>query len=301
MFGRYCHACGQDSRARPQPLKQMAVEVATSYSPIDSKLARTFAALAFRPHRLLNAYRSGAGSLYVTPLKLFVAATALFLALLNFSNVTLFQYTWKVIPGQAQVAWVNPKSELVEVKGAKDEERWLQAKIDPAIDAPIIAALRKAQAEATNPSDKAAFTYEFSANEETVRFAERLSNWLPNVLWVLMPIYAAGLMFFFGRRRLFLEHVIFAMWAHAVSFMLMMALAGINSRGANLPAYLLCIPYLAYFTIAAAHYYDMRWWSALWRGVAHMALYLFAVLLPAAIIVYATVLDWATWWAWVIA
>ena len=298
LFGRYCHACGQDSRAKPQPLKAMAVEVATSYSPIDSKMARTIAALLFRPHRLLNAYRSGAGSLYVTPLKLFVAATALFLALLNFSNVTLYQYVWKVTPGQAQVASID-KDGLVVVAGAKDESRWLQARIEPAIDPPILEALRKAQAAATSPSDRAAYAYEFSANEEEVKFAERVSAWLPNVLWVLMPIYAAGLMLFFGRKRLFLEHVIFAMWAHAVSFVLMMLLAGLNSRGANLPAWLLAFPYLGYFTIAAARYYETGWLSALWRGVAHMALYLFGVLLPAALIVYMTVLDWNVWWAWI--
>ena len=58
-------------------------------------------------------------------------------------------------------------------------------------------------------------------------------------------------------------------------------------------------PYLGYFTIAAARYYDTSLLAALWRGVAHMALYLFGVLLPAALIVYMTVLDWKVWWAWI--
>ena len=49
LTGRYCHVCGQDSQARPAPLLEMAKEVATSYSLIDGKLARTLAVLAVRP------------------------------------------------------------------------------------------------------------------------------------------------------------------------------------------------------------------------------------------------------------
>jgi len=302
LVGRYCHACSQDSRAKPAPLREMAVQVATSYSPIDSKLARTLAVLAVRPGRLLDAYRQGAGSLYVTPLKLFVASTALFLSVLNFSDTTLYQFVWKVDrPGAPVTATYDPQAFDVTVHGATERDRWLQARIEPAIDAEVVAALTRGVETASTPAEREAMRYELTTNEDEARWAHRVSAWLPNVLWLLMPLYAVALMPFFGRGRLFLEHVIFAMWAHAITFLLAMGLSALNSRGLNLSAGLLTVPYLAYFTVAASRYYEMSWLQALWRGAAHMLIYVFAVLLPVAFVVYLTVMDWHAFWAFVVA
>lgn len=299
LEGRFCHACGQDTQARPGPLREMAMQVATSYSPIDGKLARTLAVLAMRPGRLLEAYRSGAGSLYVTPLKLFVAATALFLAVLNFSDTTFFQYVWKVDePGRAIHAVYDPDTMEVSVVGATDEERWLQPRIEPAIDPEVTAAIETAARTAPDKATRANMRYELVLNAEQAKLAARLSDWLPNVLWLLMPLYAIGLIPLFGRKRLFFEHVIFAMWAHAIVFLLAMGMSAINSRGANLGAPWLALPYLAYFTVAAARYYEMSWIQALWRGVVHLVFYFFLVLLPTAVAILATVTDWNAYRTW---
>jgi hypothetical protein len=299
LVGRYCHACGQDSTAKPVPLREMAIEVATSYSPLDGKAARTLAILLVRPGRLLEAYREGAGSLYVTPLKLFIVATTLFLAVLNFSDTTLFQFTWKVdTQGQPLQAVYDPESMEISVVGATSEDRWLQARVEPAIDPQVTAAIEKGAREAADEATRANMAYELVLNADQARLAERLSGWLPNVLWLLMPLYAAGLVPLFGRRRLFLEHVIFAMWAHAAVFVLAMAMAALNAWGANLSAALLTLPYLAYFTIAAARYYAMSPLQALWRGMLHLAFYVFLVLLPAVLVILATVTDWSAFLTW---
>jgi hypothetical protein len=299
LQGRYCHVCGQDRTAKPAPLKEMVVQVATSYSPIDGKLARTFAVLATRPGRLLDAYRNGAGSLYVTPLKLFVAATALFLSVLNFSNTTLYQYVWKVTgPDAAVRAVYDPANFDVSIVGAEEQDRWLQPRIEPAIDPQIVRVLEDRARTAPMSEERAAMTYELVANEEEARVSARLSDWLPNVLWLLMPLYAVALMPLFGLRRLFLEHVIFAMWAHAVAFLLAMGVAGLNSRGLNLSGAIVLPPYLAYFTVAAARYYNVSLLQAFWRSLLHTAFYVLLVLVPAAVIIYATVMDWGAFWAW---
>lgn len=301
LAGRYCHACGQDTMARPAPLRQMAVEVATSYSPIDGKLARTLAVLVLRPARLLEAYRAGAGSLYVTPLKLFVATTALFLAVMNFSGTTLYQATWKAIPGQTQVAVHDPVADEVVIEGARYEERWLQPHIDPPVDESVMEALRVAAATATDPAARASFLLEITTVRTEELMNQRLSAWLPNLMWLLMPAYAALLAMFFGRKRLFLEHVIFGMWAHAATFMMMMGVAFLNGRGLNLPAWAVAVPYLVYFVPAASGYYGVSLLGALWRGVVHLTLYCLLILLPVAMIIYATGIDWAAFNAWLAA
>jgi len=301
LQGRYCHACGQDTHAKPLPLRQMAVEVATSYSPIDGKMARTLAVLLTRPGRLLEAYRAGAGSLYVTPLKLFVATTALFLAVMNFSGTTLYQSTWRVVPGETPVATHDAEADEVTVAGADYQERWLQPQVERPVDPAVESAMRQAEQRASDRTARAAFRLERTGLRTEELMNQRVSAWLPNVIWLLMPLYAGGLALLFGRRRLFLEHVIFAMWAHAVGFLLMMAVAALNGRGLGLPPWVLIPPYLAYFTIAATRYYSVSLTSAIWRGSVHLVAYTLLVLLPVAFVIYLTGVDWTALGAWMVA
>lgn len=302
LVGRFCHACGQDTRIRSRPLRALLSEAFSELSLVDGKLARTISVLAVRPGRLLQAYRDGASSLYVTPLKLFVASTALFLAVLNFSSTTLYQYTWKVDqPGQPLTVVYDREDYEVRIAGATEQDRWLQPHVATSIDPQVTEALEAAALAATDPVEREALRYEIVSNAEEVRMTERLSAWLPNVIWLLLPFYALGLAPLFGRSGLFLDHIVFAMWAHAVAFLMAMGMAALNSRGANLNGALLALPYLGYFTVAAAHYYAMPLWQALWRAVAHLVFYVVLVLIPAAFAIYMTVMDWSAFWTWMAA
>ncbi|WP_084175860.1 DUF3667 domain-containing protein [Brevundimonas bacteroides] len=302
LLGRFCHACGQDTRIRSRPLRALLSEAFSEFSLVDGKLARTISVLAVRPGHLLQAYRDGASSLYVTPLKLFVASTALFLSVMNFSSTTLYQYTWKVDePGQPLTVLYDPDDYDVRIDGATEQDRWLQPHVEPSIDPQVAAALEAAAAATTDPLEREAIRYEIVANAEEARMTDRLSAWLPNVLWLLLPLYALGLVPLFGRSGLLLDHIVFAMWAHAVAFLMAMGMAALNGRGANLNGALLTVPYLGYFTIAAAHYYAMPLWQAFWRGLVHLACYVGLILIPTAFIIYMTVMDWNAFWTWMMA
>lgn len=291
LAGRYCHDCGQDTHQRPTPLRDLAFEAFSETNLIDGRTARTLATLAARPGKLLEAYRAGAGSLYATPIKIFVVMTTLFLLVLNFSDVVIYQYVRQVIPGQTAVATADPDGYTVHVSGTTEQERWMQRRIEPGIDPAIPAAMQVAADRTTNPTDRASLLYEIQVDREQEIVAQNLASWLPNALWLLMPLYALLLAPLFGRRRLFMEHAVFAMWAHALAFGLLILLALINKLGAGLPAWPLLLPYLVYFTVTAQRYYSVSWFSAAWRGVAHTALYLLLVLLPASLVVYVLSMD----------
>lgn len=291
LAGRYCHACGQDVLARPRPLRDMVEEAFSETTLIDSRLVRTVGALAARPARLLEAYRSGAGSLYVSPIKIFVVMTALFLAVLNFSDVVIFQYVREVVPGQAVVATPDPDGATVHVSGATERDLWMQRRVTPFIDPRVTAAIEAAIERAGTPADRANLVYELQADREQALITARMAAWLPNALWLLMPLFAALLMPLFGRRRLFMEHLVFAMWAHSMAFGLLILLALINRFGANAPAWPLLAPYLLYLVTAARTYYGVSPGSAIWRSLVHTGLYVMLVLLPAVLIVAASTID----------
>jgi hypothetical protein len=291
LRGRYCHDCGQDTRIRPRPLRTLAYEAFSETSPIDGKAARTVLTLAVRPGRLLETYRSGASSRYATPIQIFVVMTALFLAVLSFSEVVIYQYVRQVIPGQTVVARADPDGYTVHIEGAVEQERWMQRRVEPDIDPAVTAAIQAAADRAETERDRQNLLYEIQSDREQAIITARLADWLPNAIWLLMPLFAALLMPLFGRRRLFLEHLVFAMWAHATAFGLLIILALANRSGAGLPAWPLLGPYLLYATLAASRYYRLDRWSAAWRVSLHSLLYLSLVLLPAAILVAASAMD----------
>ena len=291
LNGRYCHACGQDTEARPRPLRDMALEAFSETSLIDGQGVRTLIALVTRPSRILIAYREGAGSLYASPVKIFVVVTALFLAVLNFSDVVIYQYVRQVEPGAQVTARADPDGVTVHLTGATEETRWMQRRVNVPVDPRIHQAMQDAAARTDNEADRQNLLYEIQSDIEQEIISERLSAWLPNAVWLLTPLFALLLAPLYGRRRLFMEHLVFAMWAHVTAFTLLMLLALANRFGANLPAWPLAIPYLIYFARAASRYYGMPMGSAAWRSVAHTALYLIFVLMPAAIVVAISALD----------
>jgi hypothetical protein len=291
LLGRWCHDCGQDAQARPRPLRDMAAEALSETTLIDSRLVRTVGALAARPARLLEAYRSGAGGLYVSPIKIFVVMTALFLAVLNFSDVVIFQYVREVVPGQTVIATPDPDGVTVHVAGATERDHWMQRRVTPFIDPRVTAAIEAAITRAETPQDRANLIYELQADREQAVITERMAAWLPNALWLLMPLFAVLLAPLFGRRRLFMEHLVFAMWAHSTAFGLLILLAVVNRFGADAPAWPLLGPYLAYLVMSARAYYGLSLASAAWRCAAHTALYVGLVLLPAMVIVAVSAMD----------
>lgn len=291
LLGRYCYNCGQDTRVRPRPLKTLAYEAFSETSPIDGKAARTLLTLATRPGRLLESYRSGASTRFATPVQIFVITTALFLAVLNFSDVVIYQYVRETIPGQPVVARADPDGYTVHVDGAVEQDRWMQRRVVTDIDPAVTAAIQAAADRADNEKDRQNLLYEMQADREQAIITTRLADWLPNAVWLMMPLFAALLMPLFGRRRLFLEHLVFAMWAHATAFSLLMLLALANRFGAGLPAWPLVLPYLLYGTLAASRYYGLSRTSAAWRTLVHTVAYLLLVLLPTTLVVAASTID----------
>jgi hypothetical protein len=292
LAGRYCHDCGQDIEARPRPLREWIAEAFSEANLVDGRTARTLIALALCPHRLLVSYRDGAGSRYQTPTKLFVVLTALFLLTLNFSGVALYQYVAKVVdPTEPVIARADPDGVTVHLTNVVQREWWMQRRVEPPVDPAVTTAISAAASAAVTEVDRQNLLYENQTIREQIVIGERLAAWLPNAVWLLLPLFALLLAGLFGRRRLFMEHLVFAMWAHVTAFGLLIILALANKAGTAWPAWPVVFPYLGYFIVAARHYYGLRWSAALWRGTAHLALYVFLVLAPAAIIVAATALD----------
>lgn len=259
---------------------------------VDGRTARTLVALVAGPGKLLEAARSAAGDRYQSPTKLFVVMTALFLLTLNFAGVSMYQYVARPTdPGRPITVRADPDGVTVHLENVTEGELWMQRQIEPAIDPAVTAAIQAEAERAANERDRQNLLYEIQVNREQAIVSERLAAWLPNVVWLLMPIYALLLAPLFGRRRMLMEHVIFALWGHVTGFALLILLALANKWGARLPAWPVIIPYLAYVTAAASRYYGLSRWRAVWRSAAHLAAYVLFALVPAALAIAVSAMD----------
>lgn len=298
-LGRYCHRCGQDSHDRPRPLRDWIAEAFSEANLVDGKTARTLVALVIAPVRLLDAYRSGAGGRYQSLTKLFIVAAALFLIALNVSGVAVYQYVAEVVDRSRPVlASADPDGSTVHLVNVTSGERWMQRLREPAIDPEVSAAISTAARVADTERDRQNLLYENQLNAEQAIVGERLAAWLPNALWLLMPLFALLLIPLFGRRRPFTDHLVFAMWAHVIAFALLSVTALANGMGAGLPAAIVGGPYLLIVASVARRYYALTILQAGWRTVIHTGVYLVFAVLPAAIAVAAASMDLAAFAAY---
>ncbi|WP_122465230.1 hypothetical protein [Brevundimonas lutea] len=290
--GRYCHACGQDGEATPRPLREWAEEAFSETNLVDGRTAKTLVALIIKPGRYLEACRDAAGSIYQSPTKLFVVMTALFLLTLNFAGVSMYQFVAQPIDPAAPItARADPNGYTVHLTNVAQAEVWMQRTVEPGVDPRVTAAIEAEAARASTEYDRQNLLYENQNNRELAIVAERLTAWLPNVVWLLLPAYALLLAPFFGRRRMLMEHLIFALWGHVTAFALLILLALANKWGAALPGWVFIPPYLAYVTVAAARYYGLSRGQALWRGTVHLAAYVLLAVMPVAIVIALSAMD----------
>lgn len=89
LMGGYCHACGQKA-ALPErfSLRYLAGEFLSELTSLDGKLWSTARLLVTRPGQLVVDYLEGRGSLHLTPVKLYLIATAIYFVLFPYAVFT---------------------------------------------------------------------------------------------------------------------------------------------------------------------------------------------------------------------
>lgn len=84
LGGRYCHACGQDSRDPPNSVPQIVASLFGTAFGLESRGPRSFISLLFRPGRLTRAYVDGQRVRYSHPVQLYLWCTTAFFVTQSF-------------------------------------------------------------------------------------------------------------------------------------------------------------------------------------------------------------------------
>lgn len=279
LVGPFCHACGQDNTRRGEPLGDLMRSALSENFNLDGSVLASVRAMITAPGRLLAAYRDGRTQGFVSPIKLFLVVSAAFFVMLVWTDLAIYQFLPEPTGDAPAGARLIPNG--VVLTGVGLEDVYLAPRGEIARTDAAVAAMQALKPQADAVQTRA--IDDFSAYIGTWRSVnETLDTWLPRLLWLLIPAYAL-LLWPFYRGRPFAEHVLFALWAHTVIFVLLMALALLNRTGIRLNFWLLGVPYLAYFTLAAKTYYGERWWRSLLKGFVHIMIFFWLVWGPAVL------------------
>jgi hypothetical protein len=227
----YCPACGQEQRDYHRTLRGVVAELVENLAGWDGKVPTTLWLLVRYPGRLTAEFLSGRRARYLRPLRLYLTTSVLF---------------------------------FLTLAATVDERRADGVSVrfdDPAVAVGGAGRTRAAPADGAEPSrspldrwyrERKRVLKDMPRAERSRALRRSLQAKLPNMVFVLVPVFALLLRGVYRRRPVYYaEHLVFALHLHAFA---MLALTGARlGRGWGAVAALVVLP--AYLFVAMRRVY----------------------------------------------
>ena len=185
--GHYCPHCGQEARIKVPTAAKFLSDLAEKYLGIEGRLPLTLRMLFFRPGQMTVDYLEGRRQRYLSPLRLYLAASVLFFI------------------GLSRVPGIE-----IEIGRSGIEITTLAMR-----DASIAAHTGFAAIDG-----QVARFMSLSLDERSRVLRDGMIRNAPQALLLLIPLFA-GLLAVLCRRRLYGEHLLFALHFHSIAFLLL--------------------------------------------------------------------------------
>jgi Protein of unknown function (DUF3667) len=255
LFRRYCPACGQAAIDPNPTLAEFFHEAAGEFLLWDGKLATTFRLLLTRPGELTREYLAGKRARYLSPLRLYLTCSVLFLTL----KALMPDPPIVVQAGKSQVGMVTIQEDTVGQSLA-------------ALDS-----MTRSRSATQRVAGRALGNALRHSSETTAAMRQIM----PNVMFVLVPIFAGLVALVFrGRRIRYPQHLAFALHTHAFLFLaLVLTLVPRVTRNGVIDALAVAASFLAiavYMVLAVRRVYGGSLWGAILRSGTVAATYFIA-------------------------
>jgi hypothetical protein len=328
LMGPYCAICGQEQDSHRRTVRGLAHDFVKDVVNFDSRILRTARALLFQPGELACAYREGRTRPYTPPVRLYLFVSLIFFLILSFANIGILQVAVQV-KGEAKfsgyikspyVLKINSNSKIdpktiaearkfgIDLEAGKLEPgaapiitgdvRFfapigsVQSQLPPQTLKMISAARQRVAQKLNNTpfagSDRVLQGVEHIAKDPAA-INGPLTTWVPRMLFLLVPLFAAVLMAFYFRARkhyYYVDHLVFALNYFCAAFVILLITAGLVQL---LPGAIVALLTLfglgAYLLLAMKRFYGQGWARTTVKFLASMAIYLIFILGPAILIV----------------
>lgn len=185
--GHYCPHCGQTAYVETPTAKKFAADLIEKYFGIEGRLPLTLRMLFLRPGQMTRDYLEGRRQRYISPLRLYLAASVLFFV--GLSQVPGLDIRIGVTGIEITTLGVR-ESMIAATTGVDDIDRHVRAFMQLSQD----------------------------ARSHVLR--DGMIRNAPKALLVLVPLFGGLLMALYPRRR-YGEHLLFALHFHSFAFLLL--------------------------------------------------------------------------------
>lgn len=301
LHGEFCHDCGQREQDLDVRFGHLAGDWLGSVLGLDARIWRTLRILFGRPGALTTEFLDGRRARYVTPLRLYLVSSVLMLLSLSWSGYEVIG-NGRDSGGRTGIVHfdLDDGAEAGTEAGTEgeDEDRAGQASEGEARDPAREAAEEDGEpgAEGDPEQDEDDFGKQLedlfrSIDSDRQGFERSFREYLPQALFLLVPVFAFQLWLLFRRRyRRYLHHLIFSLHTHAAVFFAIAVvspfdtLLGLESITLG---DLVAVGFLGYLFLALRRMYgEGRWWTACKMGgllFVHSLMLAFALLLAAVL------------------
>ena len=185
--GHYCPHCGQDARIRVPTAGKFLSDLVEKFFGVEDRLPRTLRLLFLQPGQMTVDYLDGRRQRYISPLRLYLAASVLFFVALS------------LVPGLA-----------VKIGVAGVEITTLAVRESSIASATGIAAI----------DGEVARFMRLTLDERSHVLRDGMIRRAPQALLLLIPLFA-GLLKALHPKRLYGEHLVFALHFHTLAFLVL--------------------------------------------------------------------------------
>jgi hypothetical protein len=315
MIGLYCAMCGQEHDTHRHSLIGFVRNVFEDVASLDGRSLRTAVALIARPGELSLAFHEGRRRRYIPALRLYLFVSVVFFLVLGGTGLAIVQLQIIATPADA-ITDAHGHSFLV-AKGRSPisipdwmaREPGPHYRTEPQIhvfrrigDFPnrlTAAALANLDRDLKH-SGRSEAPGEWGAwiKSHVVRTLDAvavnpaavngpLTEWIPRVLFVLLPLYAMLLAIFYWRQRktyFFVDHLVFSLNVHSFVFVAILAAVGVAQLWSGEVAALTALGAIGVYTLLAIRrFYRQSWFWTCAKFAAISSLYTVFFLLPAIV------------------
>lgn len=225
LYGPYCHRCGQHDRDLDVPFHRLMIEAIGNAIGFDGRFWRTVRPLLTRPGFLTRQYLSGRREHYVSPFRLYIFVSMLFLVVLALTGSSV------VVENDAEATGPVKAGFRITAtpQGTKIEKR-TEEESAPAED-PAAAEAEGGGGTGSEPDaedgdglppwlEAMLEKFETEVIDDKRSFDRAFREYLGHVLLLLVPLFALFLhLLYRGRERRYQHHLIFSVHVHSAAFL----------------------------------------------------------------------------------
>ncbi len=217
LKGPYCYRCGQPTRSFISALPGLIREIATDTLYYDSRMWRTLKALLLSPGRLSDEYVNGRRARYTPPIRVYLVSSVLV-----FLMVGLVVDTAKLVEFNGNAEAAESSIEEFHAPLHFGAEAWHLE--DNPVD---IGWLGNRGNEWLNRQIDKIQTNIGEARRNPQRFVRSATGTIPQVMFVLLPLFSAMVgVFYLFSRRYYIEHLLLQVHNHSFLFLCLIGLYG---------------------------------------------------------------------------